>query len=386
MALSQVEIEMNRTPAGVAGTMVCSMLAAGFAVFFAGCFAMPPTTGVTCEGSAPDDDVACTTVVCDDDEWRHRRDDGLCDPDEVCHLTQGCIPRDGTPDCNDGVACTADSYNGTACVNEPIHSRCPSGQRCGATGCYTPPTEEECSTNADCNDDVSCTVNRCVSGECRYVADDAACPSGQTCSATAGCVGETPTDGFRCVFTNGAHRIGYAVRLRATGMSGVRTIPSSTGETRAMSGSRLRLWALGTTGSAIDSGSDGWVTYSLDGTPGGAINTHPYIENWRIGDDPAFERDILNVADLRGREGAASAVGLEAQVCLNPSGCASGGWVNLPDRFYRIAQDTTVAPGTSDGRFWNDPVIAPELRNQPVIRAVLHTSGSDDTATCTPVS
>jgi hypothetical protein len=392
MALSQVEIEMNRTPAGVAGTMVCSMLAAGFAVFFAGCFAMPPTTGVMCDGLA-DDGVACTTDVCAaDGDYDHILNDELCASSEMC-TASGCVPRDPAcpASCDDGIACTVDSCVSGACRHTASDELCSSGtcrasEADGASGCYTPPTEEECDSNVDCNDGVSCTANRCVSGECRYVPDDAACPSGQTCSASAGCVGETPTDGFRCVFTNGAHRIGYAVRLRATGMSGVRTIPSSTGETRAMSGSRLRLWALGTTGSAIDSGSDGWVTYSLDGTPGGAINTHPYIENWRIGDDPAFERDILNVADLRGREGAASAVGLEAQVCLNPSGCASGGWVNLPDRFYRIAQDTTVAPGTSDGRFWNDPVIAPELRNQPVIRAVLHTSGSDDTATCAPVS
>lgn len=352
--------------------LVGSMLAAGFAV--SGCFATGPLTGNGCDGDPPDDSVACTVAVCDGDTWRQSRDNGLCSDGEVCHLTQGCVPADGTPDCDDGVACTADSHNGSACVNEPIDSRCPTGQRCGATGCYTPPVD--CS--GGCDDGVACTIDSCSGGTCRHIPDDTECAAGQHCTA-AGCVNDTPTDGFRCVFTEGGHRIGYAVRLRATGMSGVRTIPSSTGETRAMSGSRLRLWALGT-GAAIDSGSDGWVTYSLIGTPGGAVNTHPYVGEWRIGDDPDYYTDILNVADFRGREGsAASSVGLEAQVCLNPSGCSSGGWVALPDRFYRIAPDTVGQ------RFWTDPAIHPDLRNSIVVRAVLYTSGSDDTATCTPV-
>lgn len=367
------------------GSWLVSMLAAGFAVFFVGCTAFGPMpTGATCTGDPPDDSVACTVPVCSFVDgawsWRQSRDNGLCPDGEVCHLTQGCVPDDGTPDCNDGVACTADSYNGSACVNDPVDSRCPSGQRCGATGCYTPPVD--CS--GGCDDGVACTIDSCSGGTCRHIPDHTECAAGQHCTA-AGCVNDTPPTGdFRCVYTDDAHRIGYAVRVRSSAMSGVRTIPSNTGETRAMSASRTRLWALGSSdgsvgGAGIDTGSDGWTTYSLVGTAGGRINVHPYVDRWRYG-APEFERDILNIADLRSHVGSTCAsLGIEVQTCMNPSGCGSSGWVDLPARF------CVIGPDTVDREFWNDPVIASELRGTVVRRALIATDGSNDTSSCEPV-
>lgn len=329
----------------------CSMLAASFAVLFTGCYARGPSgptpPPVTCSGTL-DDGVACTVDVCPAAGGAHLH-----------------IPSDGL---------------------------CAAGQSCTATGCVS----RDPACPASCDDGIACTVDSCVSGSCRHSPDDSACSESCTCNPghadadSRGCVsppdGPGPTvPGFHCVYTDGAHRIGYAVRVRSSGMTGVRTIPSNTGETRAMSASQTRLWALGTTdgsigGGGVDTGSDGWTTYSLVGTAGGRINTHPFQDRWLYG-APAYDRDILNIADLRSFAGmTCDDVGIDVQVCMNPSGCVSSGWVDLPARFCVIGPDTVARP------FWNDPVIAPELRNTVVTRAVITTDGSNDTATCAPVS
>jgi hypothetical protein len=189
-------------------------------------------------------------------------------------------------------------------------------------------------------------------------------------------------------------RIGYAVRVRASGMHDVRTVPDNTGATMSMSASLVRLWALGSSdgsvgGGGIDTGSDGWTTYSLAGTAGGGINTHPFINRWRYG-APEFNRDILNVADFRPYHGhSCASVGVEVQVCMSPSGCGSSStsWVALPERF------CTIAPDTVGRTFWSDdPVLSPSLRHNsdgtPVVaeRAVIWTDGSIDTPDCVPVA
>jgi hypothetical protein len=301
-----------------------------------------------------------------------------------------------TPTCTgmpDSFSCTSEACDSmTMCIVEVPHDdRCGAGRYCrpsdparDANGCVGTPPPATCSTS--CDDSVACTVDFCDGTTCRHVADSTACTSG-VCDAHSGCVGggmmppPTTTEGFHCVWTNSANRIGYAVRVRATGMHDVRTIPDSTGATMAMSGSHIRLWALGT-GAAVDDDASGWATYSLIATPGGRINTHPFIGMWRIGPDPAFNRDILNIANLQA-DGALTAhdLGIEAQVCLNVSGCShDSDWVNLPEQFYVIDVDTV------DTRFWDDPAISSSLRGQQVLRAVLFTNGNDSSATCHPVS
>ncbi len=352
--------------------LVCSMLAAGFAVSISGCFAAGPiNSATTCGDDAPDDGVACTRAVCDGDEWRQSRDDGLCDIGEMCDAEDGCVPRDPAcpASCDDEVACTIDACVSGACTHEPDDGACPSGQVCDATrGCYTPPTMEECSTNADCNDGVSCTANRCVSGECRYIADNTTCPTGQVCDATRGCVDESdpPPTGFECAWIDGANRIGYSVRLCARGMTGVRTVPDNTGATRAMSAPSMRVWTLGP-----DVPADGCREYSLAGILGG-VNTHPFIDQWRVdttGGHPEWDRDITNVADFRPYEGRpAASVGLEAYVCQRAAGCSASQWIELPEAFY------TIAPDTVGARFWSeDPNLHSSIRGTVAIRAVLET-------------
>jgi len=306
----------------------------------AGCHVAGPLTPApaTCTGTL-DDRVACTLDSCPvaGGAYQHLPYDGLCSSEQVCNATLGCVARPAT---------------------------CP----------------------VSCDDSVACTADSCVDSRCVHAFNDAACGADAECTVT-GCVSITPpppVDGFACVFTDGAHRIGYAVRVRASGMTGVRTVPSNTGETRAMSASFTRLWALGTPegsvgGGGIETGTDGWTTYSLVGTAGGGINAHPFIERWRYG-APEFNRDILNVADLRFFQGqTCDDIGVDVEVCMNPSGCVSSGWVALPSRF------CTVAPDTVGRQFWSaDPVLDPAVRGSVAIRLVIWTNGSNDTAACVP--
>jgi len=323
-----------------------SMLAASFAV--AGCHVEGPgSSSTSCSGSA--DAFSCTTDVCDATSM---------------HFVS--IPVDAN--CGSGRFCRP---------ADPAHD---------AAGCVgTPPP----TCTMSCDDGIACTRDFCAEATCQHAADSSLCASGQVCDATSGCEGSGPgptPDGFRCVFTDGAHRIGYAVRVRASSMTGVRTVPSNTGETMPMSSSMVRLWALGSSdgsvgGGGIDPGSDGCTTYSLVGTAGGGINTHPFITRWRYG-APEFNRDILNVADLRPFAGrSCDDVGIDVQVCMSPSGCtsSSSSWVDLPSRFCTIASDTVGR------RFWaDDPVLDASIRGSIAERAVIWTNGSDDTASCVP--
>lgn len=109
-------------------------------------------------------------------------------------------------DCNDNEPCTVDScLNGTcshspmscqdadlctdnACVNGVCVSTpypCDPGDVCFQGVCYDP-----CSTTAECNDGVDCTVDTCdtsppapIDGICRYTPDDGFCDTGLFCSA-----------------------------------------------------------------------------------------------------------------------------------------------------------------------------------------------------------
>lgn len=356
--------------------LVCSMAAAAFAVSSCTAFGLMPT-GTACEGDA-DDGIACTVDVCAaaGGAYQHIPNDALCASGEMCSVTAGCVDRDPAcpASCDDGIACTVDSCVSGACRHTANDSLCSSGT-CrasatdGATGCYVPPTDEGCETNADCVDTVSCTTNRCESGECVYSPNDSACPTGQMCSATAGCVDETPpTADFECAVVDGANRIGYSVRLCTRGMSGVHTIPDVDGATQAMpaGATSMRAWGLGS-----DVPAGGCRDYSLAGILGG-INTHPFINEWRVASSghPEWDRDILNVADFRSFVGdSAASVGLEAFVCQRAAGCSSSQWVELPEAFYTIAHDTVSA------RFWSeDPNLHSSIRGSIAIRAVLQTA------------
>lgn len=46
-----------------------------------------------------------------------------------------------------------------------------------------------CSSDADCNDDINCTADSCIttSGECRHIVTPALCAAGESCNPTTGC-------------------------------------------------------------------------------------------------------------------------------------------------------------------------------------------------------
>ncbi len=85
----------------------------------------------------------------------------------------------GPEDCDDTDPCTSDLCNADGtCDASP---KCLGTEQCCDGEC------NECCTNADCDDGVSCTMNSCFSGRCMYVPDDTQCDMTQYCSTKDGC-------------------------------------------------------------------------------------------------------------------------------------------------------------------------------------------------------
>ncbi|MCC6563452.1 hypothetical protein IT087_01010 [Candidatus Uhrbacteria bacterium] len=352
------------------------MAAAACAVITSGCFATGPRTVTSCEGTA--DAFSCTDDLCPSGGGAlvhvpvHARcgADRWCDPANPAHDSNGCVgvpPVECPGGCADAFTCTRDFCDAGTCRHVADDTACPGDAVCratsadGSSGCYAPPVE--CSSG--CDDGVACTVDSCSGGVCRHFADDTACSASQRCDAARDCVDRT-TGTFECVDSDGASRIGYTVRLCARGMSGVRTVPNRAGTTYAMTSSAMRVWTLGP-----DVPAGGCRDYDLSGILGG-INTHPFINQWRVdrtGGHPEWDLDILNVADFRSFVGrSAASVGIEAYVCQRATGtCSDGEWVELPEEFY------TIAPDTVGTRFWaDDPNLHPDITGEVAIRAVLN--------------
>lgn len=104
--------------------------------------------------------------------------------------------------CVDANLCTTDFCAAGICRHDPVP--CDSAEVCHEGACFDP-----CTTSADCNDGVSCTVDICdnnvfpLAGICRYTASDALCNTGlfcqsQRCDAAVGCVFD-----HECVSSNG---------------------------------------------------------------------------------------------------------------------------------------------------------------------------------------
>lgn len=162
------------------------------------------------------DDISCTEDVCDPEEGcqhlkRHSRCNNgqFCDGSERCDEEIGCVP--GTPpDCNDGIACTADTCNEAAdrCDHVDRDDRCDNGQFCdGAETCG--PEGCEPGTPPNCNDGVGCTLDACseANDACTHAPNNGLCSNGsfcdgvETCSPTLGCrPGSAPNcnDGLTC--------------------------------------------------------------------------------------------------------------------------------------------------------------------------------------------
>jgi len=79
----------------------------------------------------------------------------------------------------------------------PMSGDAPASTTCAAGRCVDPACSEltpdrcepgDCTVDEGCTMPSDCAVGLCVEGGCFYAADDTACPSGQTCSPSVGCV------------------------------------------------------------------------------------------------------------------------------------------------------------------------------------------------------
>lgn len=127
------------------------------------------STALACDGpEACDDGDGCTVDRC--------RADGTCDAAPKCLGTEKCCGGEcaqccSHADCDDGVACTADSCFVGQCMHVPDDSECDAAQYCSAEGCRARqvcgliPNED---ATAACDDENPCTDDRCEGSFCRH--------------------------------------------------------------------------------------------------------------------------------------------------------------------------------------------------------------------------
>jgi hypothetical protein len=174
-----------------------------------------------CKAGTPptcDDGVSCTVDACDaaTDACKHTANNGLCanglfcDGVEICDPQTGCHPGPAV-NCDDSVACTADSCDeaNDICVHIALDTACSDGLYCNGV--------ERCDLNLgcqpgvgpSCDDGIGCTTDACneSTDTCDHTPNNAVCDDGvfcngaEACSATAGCQPGTPPtcdDGVAC--------------------------------------------------------------------------------------------------------------------------------------------------------------------------------------------
>lgn len=125
-------------------------------------------------GTPPDcdDGVTCTIDSCNaiadacSNAPNHGACDNavFCDGAELCNLVLGCVSG-GTPSCDDGVACTADTCDAVAdaCVNAPVDASCEDGDFC---------TDDYCIAGLGCADRATCAPYQ----QCDEAADQCLAP------------------------------------------------------------------------------------------------------------------------------------------------------------------------------------------------------------------
>ena len=183
-----------------------------------------------------EDGVGCTLDTCIEatDSCDHAADDLACMDAAQCNGTETCDPEldcqaGPPPDCDDGIACTADSCDAVAneCDNTPHDELCDDGDVCdgletcnASSGCEsgTPLTcddglfcngAESCDAAAGCQagevpcqDGVSCTADTCdeIGDACDHAPDHPACDDGafcngaEICDPLSGCIGGVAPD------------------------------------------------------------------------------------------------------------------------------------------------------------------------------------------------
>jgi hypothetical protein len=163
------------------------------------------SSGKVCVFGSPvvcDDGVSCTTGACNpgDGSCTFTPQDSLCDNGlfcdgaETCDLTLGC-QAGVTETCDDSIACTDDAcIEGFGCFNSANNTLCDNGLTCdGAETCSVPDGGCIDGVTPDCDDGIACTADSCdeaVPGGCKNVADNTLCPCGEVCDPAA-----DPVDG-----------------------------------------------------------------------------------------------------------------------------------------------------------------------------------------------
>jgi hypothetical protein len=134
-----------------------------------------------------------------------------CQPGELCdEVTDSCGECLNNSDCDDGIGCTDDTCIAGGCVYTPNDANCAEdGQFCNgpevcdavndcvSSGDPCQPGElcnegndtcGECLVDGDCTDNVGCTDDACVAGNCVYVVNNINCPDdGQFCNGVESC-------------------------------------------------------------------------------------------------------------------------------------------------------------------------------------------------------
>jgi hypothetical protein len=156
----------------------------------------PDASGLfTCTSNADcEDHIACTVDNCGvGGVCAHTTVDSMCTAPQRCVVGVGCSATMTCTDvsmCDDAIACTLDTCNvGNVCGHQAINSMCSAPTPvCNPTmGCVAGAVPG-CTSAADCNDSVACTLDSCGADTmCHHMTLDSLCMSGETCNATMGC-------------------------------------------------------------------------------------------------------------------------------------------------------------------------------------------------------
>lgn len=172
----------------------------------------------TCRDGPPricDDGNLCTDDGCDPQlGCQFPNNTNYCDDRDACTLTDICLfgtCRGGpSPDCDDDNLCTDDlCFRSTGCVNFANAAPCDDddpctvGDVCAASVCTPGPPP-------DCDDEVSCTDDSCLEGDCVHTVNHGICSNALFCDGAEICdpvldcqIGTDPCPGQDCDEVNG---------------------------------------------------------------------------------------------------------------------------------------------------------------------------------------
>lgn len=203
-------------------------------------------SGNTCSNIANDtlcdDNLFCTgTETCEPDNKDANADGCVSSGDpcegagKICNEAGStCDDCTSAAQCDDGVPCTNDSCNVGTCQHANDDTKCPDPLNCDgidycdpsnkdadADGCVQPgnpcdpllcdegtyvagdnSTCTKCTSNADCDDSVTCTNDTCdgISGACSHAPDSMLCPDALFCDGVDSCDPNNPAaDADGCV-------------------------------------------------------------------------------------------------------------------------------------------------------------------------------------------